>query len=133
MNLAPLNLTDLLQFSFLATAVAYAITGTKIGFPIRVVGFHGLKWCPLPLSTIFFCPSCNAWWQGFTIGILLGWEWPSIIQLAFTSCLVAAILQLRYGLAVDDMEQIRLLFQGKKAGNNVEERRRSRQGGSERS
>ena len=133
MTLAPLNILDLLQFSFLATAVAYAITGTKIGKPMRIIGFHSLKWCPLPLSTIFFCPSCNAWWQGFTIGILLGWEWPSIVQLAFTSCLVAAILQLRYGLASDDMEQIRLLFQGKKVGNDVEERRRSRQGGSERS
>ena len=113
MILEPLPISDLIQFSFLAAAVAYAITGTKIGFPLRVIGFHALKWCPLPLSTIFFCPSCNAWWQGFTIGILLGWEWPSVVQLAFWSCLVAAILHLRYGLAAADMEKMRHLFQDK--------------------
>ena len=118
MTFAPLSLEDLLQFGFFAVAIAYAITGTKIGFPLRVVGFHALRWCPLPLSTIFFCPSCNAWWQGFTIGILLGWEWPSIVQLAFSSCLAAAIMQLRYGLAADDMEEIRLLFREKKAGKD---------------
>ena len=124
----PIPIAALIQFSFLAAAVAHVVTGTKIGFPLRVAGFHALKWCPLPLSTVFFCPSCNAWWQGFTIGILLGWEWPSIVQLAFSSCLVAAILQLRYGLAADDMERIRLLFQDKKAGNDVETDRRDGQG-----
>jgi len=128
MTLQPPNILDLFYFSFLATAIAYVITSTKIGFPLRVLGFHALKWCPLPLSTVFFCPSCNAWWQGVVIGILAGWEWPAVVQLAFTSCLLAAIMQLQWGFAADDMEQIRLLFQSKKVGQDDEERRSGRQG-----
>ena len=120
MILTPINILDLAQFSFLATAVAYVITGSKIGFPLRVVSFHALKWCPLPLSTIFFCPSCCAWWAGGTIGLLAGWEWLAVVQLAFTSCLLTALMQLRYGLAADDTEKIRHLFEDKGKNNDKE-------------
>ena len=120
MTLTPINILTLIQFSFLAAAVAYVITGTKIAFPVRVVGFHILKWCPLPLSTIFFCPSCNAWWAGSVIALLAGWEWPAVVQLALTSCLLTALLQLRYGFASDDMEKIRHLFKDKGKTNDEE-------------
>ena len=131
MTVAPPNILNLFQLSLWAVSIAYVITGTKIGFPLRVLGFHALKWCPLPLSTVFFCPSCNAWWQGAAIGILAGWEWPAVVQLAFTSCLLAAIMQLQWGLAADDEEVVANLFDRKKVGQDDKANGRNWQGGSQ--
>jgi MFS superfamily sulfate permease-like transporter len=103
-------LTELLQLAAFAVGLSYVVTGALIGYPLRVLGFLSLRWCPLPLSTLFFCPSCNAWWMGAGLALWAGQSWQHTIQCAFTSCLLAAIVQAQWGLAADDREAIAKAF-----------------------
>lgn len=101
-----MDFAHLMHISIFAVGLAYVVTGSVIGYPVRVVGRVLTKWCPLPLSTLFFCPSCNAWWCGLGLGIWAGLPWQNIIQCAFSSCLLGVIAQQQWGLAADDMEDI---------------------------
>ncbi len=106
----PMSLILLLQIAFMATAMAYVVTGALIGYPIRALGFLSLRWCPVPLSTVFFCPACNAWWCGAGLALWADLPWQNILQCAFVSCLLAAIVQAQWGLAADDKKAIEKAF-----------------------
>lgn len=111
----------LVQLILFAVGLSYVVTGSLIGFPVRVLGYKAFSWCPIPLSTIFFCPSCNAWWMGAGLALWADLPWQNVLQVAFTACVVAAVIQGQWSLAADDKEQVAAIF--KKDMANDEESR----------
>ena len=109
----------LIQLILFAVGLSYVVTGSLIGFPVRVIGYKSLSWCPVPLSTIFFCPSCNAWWMGAGLGLWANLPWQNALQVAFTACAIAAIIQAQWELAADDKEQVAKIFE-KETANDEE-------------
>jgi len=112
----------LIQIAFFAVAISHVVTGSLIGYPVRVVGYLTTKWCPFPIGTVFFCPYCNAWWMGAGIGAWTGLPWQNIVQCAFTSCVLAAIVNAQWGLAADDRAVIAAHFE-KEYKNGVPKKR----------
>ena len=108
--LTPISTATLIQLTLLGAAIGFVITGTLIGYPIRVLGYLATKWCPPPLGTVFFCPYCCSWWMGLGVGFWAGLPWQNCIQIAFTSCLAMAMIQAEWGLAADDKAEIAELF-----------------------
>lgn len=112
----------LIQLIAFATGLSYVVTGSLIGFPVRVVGWASMKWCPVPLSTVFFCPSCCGWWMGVGLALWAGLPWQNILQVAFTACVVCAIIESQWGLAADDKQKIIEIFDTKEQANEQEKR-----------
>ena len=106
-----------LEVAFMATALSFAVTGTSLGFYIRFL-WWGL-WRGKLLSPLAFCPYCNAWWSGLVVSILGGLPWTCWIQGAFTSCLVAAVVQAQWGLAASDEDEIEKIWKREDNGKTV--------------
>jgi hypothetical protein len=111
MNLELFHLQEIVCYGLLAYGITYVITGSEIGYSLRALFWLMLSWSPPTkyFSTIMICPSCNAWWTGLGIGFLVG-SWEGALQLAFTTCGVAAIIQHVIGgdgiAANEDFEEI---------------------------
>jgi len=113
-----MDLVTLFEVILLSLGISYVITGSLIGFPIRVIGNLATRRLPIPLKVLFFCPSCNAWWCGFFIAILIKLSWVNWLLCAFSSCIVAAMIQAQCNLAADDMEDIDKIFPMKTKGKD---------------
>jgi len=97
--------TFLLQVILITLGMSYVLTGSVIGFYVRFVWWH-LTHRLGNLKTLAFCPSCSSWWIGGLLSLGLGATWPVILQCAFASCGVAAIVQSQFGLAAEDEDII---------------------------
>ena len=93
-----LSLDSMVPMILLATGITSVITGSKIGYPIR------LSWCALfqwkPLRSLWHlvrCPYCNAWWTGGAIALLFDANFIQALQVAFTTCGLIKILQVALG------------------------------------
>jgi len=115
---------DILSVGIVALGVAYVITGSKIGFLVRMPARKLLRWCGL--DALAFCPACNAWWGGAVISLVGGFGPLEVIQLAFSSSVIAAVAQARWGLAAEDESTVdetwSRVLQRKEAKDGSEER-----------
>lgn len=107
MRFAAMDSVLLLQLAFFACGLGWAVTGSKIGKIVRVVGYAATSWIPgKPLTSLFFCPPCCTFWMGAGLGIWAGLPWWNIIQISFTSSFLMAILNAQWQLDANDREQI---------------------------
>ena len=106
-----IQLDSLLVLSLLALGVAYVITGSQIGYPVRVIWW--ILTHRIHLDTLAFCPACNAWWGGGVLALLTGHSWVEALQAAFGACGVAAVAQGVAGLAAADKGDIQARFGGR--------------------
>ena len=111
MKLDFLPISSVIQVVLLALGLTYVITGSVIGYRVRFLWCAVFKWQPLSrFQAIVRCPSCNAWWTGAATAFIAGLPLTNVIQLAFTSCGVVALLQAFLGgdgiAADEDMEKI---------------------------
>jgi len=98
------SLDILAQVSLLAFGLSYVITGSLIGYLVRLPARLILK--KAKLDTLAFCPSCNAWWGALFIALLSGLCIVGALQCAFVACGVAAIAQAQWQIAADDRDDI---------------------------
>lgn len=114
----------LFRVFLVAAGISYVITGSQIGFWVRLLWWKATHWIPLmSLDALAFCPSCNAWWTGLVAAVSTGSSWIVALQCAFASCLLMAAAQSQWGLAAADEDEIRGFWKGK-ANGKTEERRR---------
>jgi len=111
MNLATPSLIFLIIIAVEACALSYVLTGSAIGSVFRNLWWLVFK--RTPLRTLAFCPSCNAFWWGLGLSFLHGASWRYAVIFAFTSCLAAACVQSKFGLAAEDEEEIAARWQKK--------------------
>lgn len=95
-----IDLQSLIVLSFIACGISYVITGSKIGYFVRWIWWHMTH--RIHLDSLAFCPSCNAWWVGFSISLLHSANLVLAAQCAFSSCLLAAVVEAAFGLAAQD-------------------------------
>lgn len=93
-------IVPLLTIVLVAVGIAYVVTGSLIGYWVRVVAWLLLH--RTGLHRIATCPPCNAWWGGLGVSLLAGLPWTQAAQAAFVSCLAAWVLQARFGMAADE-------------------------------
>jgi hypothetical protein len=108
--LHPVDTVTLLQLALFAVGVAYVVTGSAIGYPVRVVGWLALHRLPVRVHGVFFCPPCCAWWCGLGLALWAGLPWQNLIQVAFTSCLLGIIVQQQWETAANDEKEIEEIF-----------------------
>jgi len=108
MMLAPVDIVLLLELALFAVGVAYVVTGSLIGYPVRAVGWIVLH--RLRLQKLCFCPPCCSWWCGAGLALWAGLPWQNILQAAFTSCLVGIIVQQQWEIAANDEKEIAEIF-----------------------
>jgi len=97
----------LLQLTIFACGLGWVVTGSKIGKIIRIAGYLATAWIPgKPLTSLFFCPPCCTWWMGAGLALWANLPWYNILQIAFTSAFVMAILNAQWQLGANDREQI---------------------------
>jgi len=106
-----INFVNSIPLILTAIGISAVITGSKIGFPIRLI------WCFIFqnkytrwLWGMVRCPYCNSFWSGaFVTFILVGFNPIQILQIAFTCCGLMLILQTALGgdgiAMVDDFEE----------------------------
>lgn len=106
----------LLQLILFAIGIGWVITGSKIGKLVRVLGYACTGWMPMkPLTSLFFCPPCCTWWCGAGLAFWAGLPWYNILQIAFTSSFLMAILNAQWQLDAGDKEEIEnMLWSGGK-------------------
>jgi len=104
----------LLQLTLIACGVGWAVTGSKIGKWLRIAWHLATGWIPMrPLSSLAFCPPCCTWWCGAGVALWAWLPWYNVLQVAFTSSLVMAVLNAQWKMDADDKEQIeKLLWSG---------------------
>ena len=105
--------TELVVIVLIAIGLSAVITGSKIGFPIRLL-YTWATWHIHPALRhtwgMVRCPYCNAWWGGaLTSFMVYGWDW-KILQGAFISCGVMRVIQAALGgdgiATVEDFEAL---------------------------
>lgn len=92
------NIEEMTPLVLLALGLTYVIVGSKIGYPIRftvclILYKMRLRW----FRSLVTCPPCNAWWTAGAITLCLGYPVWQVIQLAFTTCGIVAVLQAHLG------------------------------------
>jgi hypothetical protein len=105
-----MDLVLLVELALFAVAIAYVVTGSTIGYRVRVIGYALLHRLPVKLHTPFFCPPCCSWWCGAGVALWAGLPWQNILQVAFTSCLLGLIVQQQWDIAAHDEEEISEIF-----------------------
>jgi hypothetical protein len=105
-----MDLVLLLELALFAVGIAYVVTGSVIGYPVRVVAYAALRWSPVKIHTPFFCPPCCSWWCGAGLALWADVPWQNIPQVAFTSCLVGIIVQQQWEIAANDEKEIAEIF-----------------------
>ena len=104
--LSPLSVILLVELAVFAVGIAYVVTGSVIGFPVRVLGYASLAWLPVKVHTVFFCPPCCSWWCGAGLALWAGCPWQNILQVAFTACLFGIVVQQQWDIAANDEKEI---------------------------
>jgi len=115
MNMELFTLSMVACYGLWAYGITYVITGSEIGYWLRALSWLMLSWSAPTryLSTIMKCPSCNAWWTGAGIALLVGGSWWAVLQMAFTTCGVAAIIQhVLGGDGIAANENFKEIFEG---------------------
>ena len=104
------SLAQVACYSLLAFGMSYVITGSEIGYWLRALSWLSLCWSRPSkyLSAIMRCPSCNAWWSGALVALLVGGAWLQILQVAFTACGITAFVNHAFGsmAADEDFQEI---------------------------
>lgn len=95
-----LDFTALLPLILAALGVSFVITGATIGRPLRFIGWWLLR--RARLDALVTCPYCNAWWCGLVLAVVTGHGGWQALQTAFTTCLLAAIVQAQWALAANE-------------------------------
>jgi hypothetical protein len=108
--LAGMSIVLLVELALFAVAIAYVVTGSTIGYGVRVIGYAVLRRLPIKVHTPFFCPPCCSWWCGAGLALWSGLPWQNILQVAFTSCLLGIIVQQQWDIAANDEEEITKIF-----------------------
>lgn len=99
------NLSAILPVVLAALGLSFVVTGATIGRPIRALGWLVLH--RIRLDALVRCPYCNAWWCALGIALTSGLDWYQALQCAFTTCVMAAIVQAQWSLAAnEDFEQL---------------------------
>lgn len=92
------DLNELFPIALVAVGLTYVITGSKAGYPFRFITcFILLKLRLRYFWNLVTCPPCNAFWTAGGITLFLGYPLWQVIQLAFTTCGIVAVLQARLG------------------------------------
>jgi len=105
-----MDLVLLLELALFAVGIAYVVTGSTIGYLVRVIGYAALSWLPIAAHRVFFCPPCCAFWCGAGLALWAGCAWQNIIQVAFTACLVGIVVQQQWEIAANDEQEIAEIF-----------------------
>lgn len=115
MIIASIPMGDLVQLVLFALGVTYVVTRSDIAFMLRWLWCRAMKW---PYKKINYyidpwspvtCPPCNAWWSGAVLAWYADYDWIHVLQFAFTTCVVMALLQRALGgdiAPADDFESI---------------------------
>jgi len=106
-----IELSNLIPIVLFALGISQVITGSQIGYPIRFL-FCLVTW-KIRLKHLWGlvqCPYCNAWWSGAAIAFIYGFCPMQIIQSAFTTCGIMAIINAFIGgngiAAAEDFEKV---------------------------
>jgi len=94
----------MLTIAIEACALSFILTGSSIGSIFRNLWW--LVFRRTPLRALAFCPYCNAFWCGLGFSFLHGASWQYSGIFAITSCLAAACVQSKFGLAAEDEKEI---------------------------
>ena len=104
------DLQSTIVLVLVALGISAAITGSKIGYPIRFL------WCrimPRPTWGMVRCPYCNAWWSGLVSAIVAVPDpsrWLAWIGAAFASLGTVRVIQAALGgdgiAMVEDFEKV---------------------------
>jgi len=104
-----------LQLVLFALGLSYVVTRSEIGFPLRFLWCYVLRGLYRKVGrvvspwSLVLCPSCNSWWMGLILALVVGGSWFEALQVAFSTCGLMAILQAMAGgdiAPADDMEAI---------------------------
>lgn len=101
-NFSLIPLADLVPLVLIALGGSYVITGSTIGYPLRWLAYKTLGWIgrePVWADSLVRCPYCHAWWEGLFWAWVTGHSWIEAIQVAFATCVLAAIVQAQWSLA----------------------------------
>lgn len=96
----------LAELALFAVGVAYVVTGSAIGYPVRALGWLVLHRLPVRVHGVFFCPPCCSWWAGLGLALWAGLPWQNVLQAAFTACLLGIIVQQQWEIAANDEGEI---------------------------
>lgn len=97
-SLAFCDMNEMGPIILFALGVTYVITGSKIGYPLRFLGcFILLKLRLRYFWNLLTCPPCNAWWSAAVIAAVIGYPIWQVLQLAFTTCGIVAVVQSAIG------------------------------------
>ena len=100
MPLALVELSTLLAVVLVAVGMSFVVTGSTIGKPLRIVAW--LLFRRVRLDALARCPYCCAWWCGAAVALVSGQNWWQLLECAFASCGVAAVVQAQWGLAANE-------------------------------
>ena len=110
-----MTLSSLVQLVLFALGLSYVVTRSEIGFPLRFVWCLAWRWLYRRIGKVLSpwslvtCPPCNTWWSAAAVTCWAGYDWYTVVQLAFTACAVMALLQRALGgdiAPADDMESV---------------------------
>jgi hypothetical protein len=94
------SLSTLLAVVLVAVGMSFVVTGASIGKPLRIVAWLVLR--RTRLDALARCPYCCAWWCGAAVALVSGQTWWQLLECAFASCGVAAVVQAQWGLAANE-------------------------------
>lgn len=93
-------LSQLLVIIVIGLGMAFVVTGSKIGKPIRILAWFLLR--HVRLDAVARCPYCCAWWCAFALAALSGLPWWQWLEAAFATCGVSAVVQAQWSLAASE-------------------------------
>lgn len=93
-----LSLLDITPLVLCAVGVSIVITGTKAGYPVRLIWCWIWRWRYTRWVWDFMrCPYCNAFWSGLLVGWVMQLPLIQLFQVAITTCGLVRILQVALG------------------------------------